>query len=138
MNADAEPRDHILPFVKKKEALPDYQLFVTLHDGQRINLGAKPDTSAIGGLAWTLNDPVSVTEVASVRLQDQDKALSDAIAEVQLTDVAVVDDNYRFEFHTERSLSVGLQSFFRTPIGKAIAAAFFVAVLLMLASVYCA
>ena len=136
-SADDEPRDHALPLIKRKEALPDYQVIVFLHNGKRINLGTKPDASAANGLEWSLNDPVSTTDVASVRLQDQDKVVSDVIAEVQINDGRVTSGNYEFQFHIERSMSVGVQSFFNTPIGKAIAAAFCIAVLLLLASVFC-
>jgi len=86
LDAAAEPRDHNLPFVKQKEALPDYEIVVNLNDGQRIRLGAKPDSSAVGGLTWNLSDPVSLAEVASVRLDEQDKLISDAITEVQIQD----------------------------------------------------
>jgi hypothetical protein len=135
LDANVEPRDHGLPLIKKHEALPDYEIIVLLHDGHRINLGAKPDKSAVKGLEWKLNDPVSITDIATIRLQDQDTVVSDAIVEVQITDQPVNEGNYRFNFHTERLVSIGVQSFFHTPIGKAIAAAFFVAVLVMLASV---
>lgn len=135
-DAEAEPRDHDLPLIRKKEALPDYQVLVILHDGDRINLGTKPDASAVNGLTWTLSDPVSVNDVASVRLQDQDKVISDVIAEVQIDDPSNADDVYRFEFDTEWAMSVGIQSFFRTPIGQAIAAAFCIAVIVLLASIF--
>ena len=49
-----EPRDHHLPLVKQKEALPDYELSLILHSGSRVCLGAKPDTSAARGLVWLL------------------------------------------------------------------------------------
>ena len=133
----SEPRDHNLPFIKQKEALPDYEIIVILNNGQQIRLGAKPDTSAVDGLTWNLSDPVSLAEVASVRLQDQDKVVSDAIAEVQITADSVTQGGYRFDFRSERSASVGVQSFFRTPIGMAIAAGFCIAVLLILLSVFC-
>lgn len=136
--AAGEPRDPALPFVKSKEALPDYQVIVFLHDGRKFDLGTKPDASAAGGLKWSLNDPVSTTDVASVRLQDQDKLVSDVIAEVQFADGGATSGNYVFEFRTERLMSVGVQSFFKTPIGVAIAGAFFIAVFLLLASVVCA
>ena len=134
---EAEPRDHALPLIKRKEALPDYQVIVLLHDGGKINLGTKPDTSAVDGLEWRLGDPVSITDVAGVRLQDQDKVVSDVLAEVQIDGSKAVAGNYEFQFRTERSMSVGVQSFFNTPIGKAIVGAFFVAVLLMVVSVLC-
>lgn len=136
LNADEEPRDHDVPLFKQKEALPDYQIIVSLQNGRRINLGAKPNTSAVEGLVWGLGDPVSVTDVASVRLQDQDKVVSDAITEVQITDPSVHAKNYRFDFQIERSYSVGVQSFFGTPIGQAITGAFFLAVLAVLGSAF--
>jgi hypothetical protein len=81
-------------------------------------------------------DPISTSDIASVRLDDQDKILADAIVEVQLTGESVEVGNYRFEFRTERSMSVGIQSFFRTPIGMAISAAFTIAILLMLVTAF--
>jgi len=133
-----EPRDHKLPLFKQKEALPDYELTILLKRGDSIRLGAKPDTSAAAGLAWQLNDPVSLADVASVRLDEQDKLVSDAVAEVQIVGDSTTDKGYRFEFASERSFTVGIQSFFGTPIGQAIAAGFFIAVFLMVASNFCA
>ena len=130
--AVAEPRDHGVPLLKQNDALPDYEIIVVLTSGQTINLGAKPNESAINGLTWTLNDPVSISEVVGVRLQDQDKLVSDALTEVQITDDVATSGNYRFEFKTERSASVGVKAFFLTPIGLAISAAFFVGVLIMI------
>ncbi|MBV08612.1 hypothetical protein [Rubinisphaera sp.] len=71
-----------------------------------------------------------------MRLQDQDKIISDVITEVQVTSDTAEADGYRFDFQTEYSLSVGIQSFFRTPIGKTISAAFIVAVLIIIFSVF--
>jgi hypothetical protein len=121
--------------VKKKDALPDYQVLVILHEGRRINLGVKPNTSAISRLVWQLSDPVSSTDVATIRLQDQDKVVSDVLAEVHFSDSPVESENYRFEFRTKRSFNVGLHSFFGTPIGKAISAAFIIALLIVILSV---
>jgi hypothetical protein len=136
IDADAEPRDHQLPLFKQKQALPDYQVLVILREGGYLNLGTKPDRSAVGGLDWSLGSPVSLSDIASIRLQDDDKLVSDVVAEVQIDGEEVADGNYRFEFHTQRSIEVGIQSFFQTAIGKAILAAFFVAVFLMLFEIF--
>ena len=136
LDQELEPRDHELPFVKQKESLPDYEVTVLLTNGDRLRLGAKPDASAADGLTWHLADPVSVVDVATVRLQEQDKFIGDAIAEVQILGDSVTEGNYRFDFTTARSTSVGVSSFFATPIGKAIAAGFCIAVLLMLLSAF--
>jgi hypothetical protein len=131
-----EPRDHGVPFVKQKEALPDYELTLVLADGERVNLGAKPDTSAAEGLTWEVERAVSTHDIASVRLDEQDKLVSDAVSEPQFSGESLTQDGYRFDFTSERSVSVGVQSFFGTPIGKAIAAAFFIAILLIIFSAW--
>jgi hypothetical protein len=131
LNPKAEPQDANLPFVKRKEALPDYELILMLANGTSVNLGAKPDTSAAEGLTWQVADPVSVADVVSVKLQERDVVLSDAIAEVQIQGDSVTGNGYRFDFVTEHSVSVGVNSFFGTPIGKAIVAGFVLSVLLI-------
>lgn len=131
-----EPKDHNLPLVKQKEALPDYELIVVLRSGGTVKLGAKPDTSADEGLTWTLTEPVAVSDIASIRLEEQDKLVSDAIAEVQFSTEPVTDKGYEFSFTTTRSLGVGVQAFFRTPVGLAIVGALFVAIVLVLVSAF--
>lgn len=136
LNKEAEPKDHGLPLIRQHDALPDYEILINRDDDSYVRLGAKPNQSATEGLTWKLSEPISVSEIASVRLQDQDKLVSDVIAEVQITDSEVVTENYRFEFQSERSVSVGFESFFRTPIGKAISVAFLIAILTMLLSFF--
>jgi len=132
LEGDKEPRDHGLPLINQKDVLPDYEIIIMTQDGTKTNLGAKPNTSAVEGLTWVLNHPISITDIASVRLQDQDKIISDAITEVQVTDKSVVSGNYRFDFQTQRSAAVGVQSFFGTPIGLAIVMAFVIAIVLII------
>lgn len=131
-----EPKDHNLPLVKQKEALPDYELIVVLRSGGQVKLGAKPDTSAADGLAWTLTEPVAIGDIASIRLEEQDTLVSDAIAEVQFSTEPVTDKGYEFSFTTTRSFGVGVQAFFRTPVGLAIVGALFVAIVLVLVSAF--
>lgn len=132
LDAAAEPKDHDIPLFKQKEALPDYEVVVRTKRDQSIDLGTKIDTSAVDGLTWKLADPVSTAEIAGIRLQDQDKLASDVLTEVQIDGPEVVSGNYRFEFRTEQSFRIGIESFFQTPIGMAISGAFFVAILVML------
>jgi hypothetical protein len=131
----AEPRDHTLPLIKKREAMPDYQLVVKLNRGERIKLGVRPDASAADGLTWALSDPVAVADIASIRLEDEDQLLSDAVAEVQMTGDVVEAGSYRFAFETEQSVSVGIHSFFQTPMGRTIILAFVSAVIAFVGSV---
>jgi len=136
LDAASEPRDHNLPLIKQKEALPDYELTLILTRGDKVRLGAKPDTSAVDGLTWSLSDSVSIADVASVRLREQDKVISDAVAEVQILGASTTANGYRFDFTSKRSASVGVNSFFGTPIGKAIACGLCVVVLLVILSVF--
>ena len=69
----AEPSDHQLPFVKQKEALPDYELFVIRQTDVRIDLGVRPDRSAAGGLEWNVPEPVSVRAVLPLSFFQQHK-----------------------------------------------------------------
>jgi hypothetical protein len=131
LDKNAEPRDHDFPFIKQNDALPDYTVTV-ISANNRTNLGTKPNESAAEGLTWLLPEPISITDIVSVRLDEQDKIISDVIAEVQLTDDTVTSGNYRFDFVTERSFSVGLKSFFKTPLGLAIVVAFALAVFLII------
>ncbi len=132
LDAASEPRDHNLPLFKKKEALPDYELFLILSNGNEILLGSKPDTSAAQGLTWQVSDPVSNSDVASIRLQEKDKVISDAVAEVQIQGNSVTENGYRFDFTVQQSASIGLKSFFKTPIGIAITTGFTIAVIIVI------
>lgn len=134
LDRDAEPRDHKVPFFREKEALPDYDLTLVLTDRWpgNIRLGTKPDQFAADGLTWHVSKPVSVLDITSVRLTEKDKVISDAVAEVQITGRSVTEKGYRFDFETEVSAAVGVESFFGTPVGKAIAAGFGLAVLIAL------
>lgn len=133
LDAGAEPMDHNLPLVKQHEALPDYELTLIDVAGDEHYLGVKPNQSAAEGIGWRLEAPMSLARLAAVRLQEKDLMVSDALAEVQVIDPSVESQDYRFEFETERSFEVGLQSFFTTPIGIAILGAFFLATFLTIA-----
>jgi hypothetical protein len=127
----AEPSDHKIPFVKQREALPDYELSLIGDDGDSRYLGVKSDESAAAGLTWQLDDPVSVSQIAAVRLREKDKMVSDEVAEVHVSAPSVESNGYRFDFKTSRSIGVGVRAFFATPIGIAIMTAFGIAVLLI-------
>jgi hypothetical protein len=129
-----EPTDHNLPFVKRREALPDYELSLISDDGNVRYLGVKPDESAAAGLTWQLDAPVSISEIASVRLREKDAVMSDSLAEVQIRGDSVESKGYRFEFKTERSFAVGVRAFFSTPIGIAIVVAFGIATVVIILS----
>ena len=134
LDEKAEPRDLGIPFVDQEKSLPDYRVTVKTCSGSKVDLGVKLNTSGVDGLQWQLPSPISTADVASVRLDDEDTVVSDAIVEVQFLDDPVTSGNYRFEFETQRSFGVGVQSFFKTPIGIAIAGAFAIAVFILVFS----
>ena len=133
LDAAAEPRDHALPFVRQTEALPDYEITLRGRESfDRRSLGAKPNRSAVDGLRWEAAAPVALTEIASVELSDRDAALSDNLAAVQPTALTAADGNYRFEFESSRSWEAGVDSFFGTPLGKALTAGVTIAVVVLI------
>ena len=132
LDTESEPADPNVPILKRKDALPDYELTVIEAGGRKHYLGVKPNESAVSGLTWELADPVSVKRIATVRLREHDTLVSDAIAEVHVTGPVVESAGYRFEFESARSMGLGVKEFFATPIGIAIAAAFGLAVLIPL------
>ncbi len=136
LSEEDEPRDHNIPLFKKSDALPDYEIIIILNQGGKVRLGAKPNTSAVNGLTWKLSKPVSLAEISGLRLQDQDKLVSDAITEVQVESESVTSGNYRFDFTTKRSFGIGIVSFFETPVGMAICGAFAIAVMLIICSAF--
>lgn len=136
LEPESEPKDHGIPFIKQLDALPDYELRLMLKRGGTLRLGAKLNSSASEGLTWNLYHPVSVHRISTIRLQEQDKIISDALAEVEFADGSVTQNGYRFDFATERSFSTGLDAFFDLPIGKAIAAGFAIAILLLILSLF--
>ncbi|QDT33059.1 hypothetical protein [Thalassoglobus polymorphus] len=136
ISEEEEPRDHNIPLFKKTDALPDYEIILILNQGGKVRLGAKPNRSAANGLTWKLSKPVSLAEISGLRLQDQDKLVSDAITEVQIESQSVTSGNYRFDFTTKRSFGIGLVSFFETPVGMAICGAFAIAVMLIICSAF--
>lgn len=131
LDSATEPRDHDLPLINQHDALPDYQLLVQLSNGGTTMLGTKLNTSAANGLTWTLNDPLPICGISSIRLQDQDMLSPDPITEVQVVSETVELDGYRFDFSTEYSASLGVESFYNTPIGLVISGAIFIAIFVM-------
>jgi hypothetical protein len=55
----------------------------------------------------------------------------DPITEVQVVSETVELDGYRFDFSTEYSASLGVESFYNTPIGLVISGAIFIAIFVM-------
>ena len=136
IESGAEPKDHELPFFRKKEALPDYNVSVVKTNSDQIDLGSKPDQSAVSGLTWVLPDPVSVAQIASVRLDDKDKLISDAISEVQFTSETVTYGNYEFEFDTEISISAGLYAVFSDFFGRGVSVLLLFVIFLVILSAF--
>ncbi len=129
-----EPTDRVFPLFKRDEALPDYELSLVADDGSERYLGTKPNTSAVNGLTWTLNETVPVSQIASIRLTERDKVVSDAVAEVHILGDSATANDYRFDFVCARSFSVGLSAFFRTPIGIAVCIAVCIPILYVISS----
>ena len=127
LDENLEPRDHHLPLIKQKEALPDYEIIIQKREGIKTSLGTKDNTSAKEGLEWRLDTAISLRDIASIELLDRDKLISDLLVEVPVSTPSIVAGNYRFEFQTERSAETGLNSFFNTPLGRTLKWIFWIA-----------
>jgi hypothetical protein len=72
LSAEAEPQNYYFSLLKKL-TFPDYQVFVALQKSRHLSPWTNPDQSAGNGIDWKLTSPVSLQDIASVRLQDTDK-----------------------------------------------------------------
>jgi len=105
----------------------------------------KVDTSALGQIRISQPATESTGSLITCLIPGYRKrqtagylqAISDAISEVQIDEQSVTDSNYRFDLYAEQSFSVGVHSFFQTPIGQAISAAFLIAAIPVVAAVFC-
>ncbi|QDU04696.1 hypothetical protein V6x_44260 [Gimesia chilikensis] len=131
LDAGKEPRDHGIPLLKQKEALPDYEVQIVTQDLFNHKLGARPNQSATDGLVWNLSSPVAIHEIVGIRLLDQDQLVSDTLVEVPFSRQPIEIENYRLEIQTAHSAAVGVNSFFRSPLGVTIATAFVLAIIVI-------
>lgn len=137
-DAAGEHRDLSVLGIGKADALPDYRLEIVERGGRRTPLAVRANTSAKDPIEWTVPDPVSVRDVVSLRLVDQDPGVDDVLDEVQVDGERLETERYTYGVTTERTLDAGLRSFVETPVGLALAlgigAAVFLSVLLELLS----
>lgn len=125
-------RDRVMEMAAPKT--DDYNLRLKLKNGGSVDLGTKHNATPGQGMTWNLGNAVSVADVMTVELRTRALVGSKPLAEVPLILAGTTSGDYAFTFQTERSFRIGVESFFATPIGKMIAAAFFIAVLLFLFS----
>ena len=122
------------------EARPDYEL--QLSTGRKFlgmrnirTLGIRDNRSARDGLTWTIEPPVSVSEVGLVILRDHNDLLPDKrIAELSLADFDTLHDGYQFESETQFDLLFGVQSFF-TGLAGFVSLLFFVPIVIAFLSI---
>lgn len=133
---DKEPSDAKVPLADPRDALRDYELSVVDDLGATWPLGVKPNESAAAGLTWKLASPISISQVASVQLREKDMVISENLAVVHVQAASAESKGYRFEFETERSIGVGVQAFFRTPLGVAILVGFVLAVVGLVLAIF--
>ena len=131
---EEEHRDHSIPLYKRKEALPDYTIELQHTDRGTVKLDTHLDQSALEGLTWTLSELYSCKDIPTIRLYDEDKIISEDLAEIAFDGQPVTENDYQFEFELETSFETGLASFWKTPVGTAIIWAFGALVLLFLLS----
>ena len=118
---------------------PDYTLTVrTSRSGpfsgeHEHSLGQKQNTSAVDGLTWAVNPPISRKDLELIELHDSDRAsLDDLIASLSPSETVMMENGYRFELRTVFSPSTGIQSFFNTKLGTLIVSVIVIVLVLII------
>ncbi len=125
-----EPKDHNVPLIKQKEALPDYEIMILMDFGSLKSI-TKPDTSAKEGITWTFAEPALLSHTRGIRLVEKDKMLSDVLAEVEYSQEQVISNGYRFEFKTTRSISLIMEAILDSHLVKLLMFSFLALVILV-------
>ena len=128
-----EHTDHKVFGFGAEHHLPDYR--VKLHVSRRfltIDLGTKLNASATNWLAYPVNDIVPIRRLQEVIIIEDDKVENDLLDRIQGSDPEMAGKDFQCRLTTERSFDAGLNWFFATPVGKAVAAGIVVGVVLLI------
>lgn len=130
----ADYNDRRIPLLTKgADYLPDYQLQYQLGDHWN-NIGTIPNKSAKDWLTYDLAVEPCRSLVQRVRVVEDDPLEDDLLDEVALLPSTAQGTMFEFRFHSGYSFKAGLDWFFDTPIGKAIAVGISIAIALLVLS----
>lgn len=117
--------------------LPDYRVKLKL-SGKflAVDLGTKLDTSATNWLEYPVSDVVPVRRLQEVIVIEEDKLASDILERVQGSGPEMEGANFKYRLATARSFEVGLNWFFSTTLGKAIAIGIVIGLVLLIGQLF--
>jgi hypothetical protein len=116
-----EHMDHTLLGLGAEHRLPDYKVQLRInHRMFPANLGTKLNTSATNWLHYAVNDLVPLRTVQEVVIVEEDKMENDVLERIQVTDREIEGADFRVRLATTRSFEIGMNWFFKTPMGKAV------------------
>lgn len=126
-----EPKDPSAFGIGKETAAPDYRLDV-VYSREKFKSGVVLDTSASAAIRFVVSEDVPVTRVKELVLVEVDKVNDDVLTRAQFTPPKMSSGGYEFTIERSRSFAVGVNWFFNdTALGKVIAAAIFIGVLIL-------
>jgi len=129
-----EYRDKSVLGFGKKEVLPDYRVKLRTTSNRWIELGIKPNRSAVEWLTFPVKDNLPLRNAQEIQLFDADKLEDDLLDRVQIGSEVTSSQHYQYRLHTEYRFETGLQWFFGTALGKAIAAGITLAIIIVVVS----
>ena len=109
--------DPQLPLANLADSLPDFEVVLELN-GDEWYLGAHYNQSAINGLVWTPSEPVLLSDVDWIRLQERDPVVSDVVAEYQPRKRFTEANGFEFDISLESDWVVGVSEFTPTKSGR--------------------
>lgn len=132
-----EHTDHTLLGLGAAHHLPDYR--VKLRVSRRfldLDLGTKLNTSATNWLEYPVNDIVPLRRVQEVIIIEDDKMENDILERIQGASPEMEGSQFRYRLTATRSFDEGMNWFFATPVGKALAAGIIIGVALLILGLF--
>lgn len=132
-----EHTDHTLLGIGVEHQLPDYR--VKLHLSRRFlatDLGTKLNTSATNWLVYPINDIVPLRQFQELIIIEDDKLENDILDRIQGAGLEMTGKDFQCRLTATRSFDAGMNWFFNTPLGKAVAAGIVIGVALLIVSLF--
>jgi hypothetical protein len=130
-----EHTDHTLLGIGAEHHLPDYR--VKLRVNRRLlamDLGTKLNTSATNWLEYPVQDIVPLRRIQEVIIIEDDKVENDTLERLQIAGTEATGTQFLCRLTTTRSFEAGMNWFFATPVGKAVAAGIVIGLVVLVGS----
>jgi hypothetical protein len=129
----AEHMDHTLLGFGAEHRLPDYK--VKLRVSRKLlayDLGTKLNTSATNWIQFPVNAKVPFRQAQEIIIIEDDTVENDVLERLHVTGVELRGSTFQCRIDSARRFEVGMDWFFDTPIGKAIAVGITITILFLI------